>query len=333
MKLSDLFGKKSVKCARCGAEFEKGPLSGETLCESCNWEAYKEEQKRTSIQLQQEGIKEYYKNMPKPFKNMPADIATIMAERDRVLEKYRRSDVISDDDFRAAYSNTGIWNEDECMAFIRRVNNALILTNKRMSFEQGKFIISHEYDGVVVDFDDVFAVAIVRGNKPYTTELENSYLCAMFTNNPYFPAIGMAFSPELKKGIFTSQNKVDDQAVEILSNGFNVWCGNLTYPVMGIKELKKLVKQEGSVRGSMSMEMMKALMSCAEECNSPFWGIDSTMPAAMPFGIARNIAEYGYLSVGDLNDKLMLEKRAEKFWMYYIDKCDREKAESMKEII
>lgn len=325
MKMLNL-GKKTAKCAKCGAEFEKGALSGETLCENCSLERLKEDKKRLSIQMQQKGIETYYKDMPKPFRKMPADIAEIMAERDRILEKYRRSDVISLEDFMTAYSHTGVWDEEECMAFMRRVTSALLTTDKRMSFAPGKFLVSHEYDGVVVDFDDVFAVAVIKGLKIWTTELENSYLCAMFTNNPHFPAIGMAVCPPVKKGFLSSQAKVDAEAVQMISDRFSLWWRHLTYPVMGIKDLEKLVKQEKSVRGNMSMEMMKTLLSCAEGCASPFWGIDSTMPPAMPFGISQHISGYGYLGVEALKENLMIDKQSERFWSHYADRCDREKA-------
>lgn len=319
-----LLSGKTVNCLKCGAEFTRGLLSSETLCEECRWENTKEQTRVLSIQLQKQGIQEYYKNMPKPFNKMPADIETIMAYRDSILEKYRRSDVVTADDFMNAYASADSWDDDECMNFTRRVCNSILFTHKRMSFAEGKFIVSHEYDGVVVDFDEVFAVAVVKGLKGYTKELDGAYMCAMFTNNPFFPAIALAFCPQVKKGFFSTQAKMEAEAIQMLGKAFNTWCCNLTYPVMSLKEFKNLIKQEGAVRGNMSIQMMNALLSRAD-CGSPFWGIDSTMPETIPFGISHAMADYGYLSAGDLHDNLMIDKKSEKFWMYYISKYDEER--------
>ncbi len=328
MGLLDVFGKKTVKCAKCGKEFEKGAFSSDTLCLDCNYERTKIELKEASIRKQQEGIQYYYETMPKPFRKLPADVNTIMSESSRILEKYRRDDVITTDDFVHAQSYADSWSDDECMHFMRRLYSALVHTHKRVSFVPGKFIISHQYNGVVVDFDDVFAIAVVKGFKTsYSTELDESYLCAMFTNNPYFPVISIALKPNIKKGFLSTAAKMHAEAMEIISGAFNTWCNNLTYPVMEIKELQKLVKQESAVRGSISMEMMKALMARAKDCSSPFWTTDAMMPQTMPFGISQTIMEYGYLSAGELREQLMDDKQSEKFWMQYVNRCDAEAAE------
>ncbi|MBR2283264.1 MAG: hypothetical protein IJ874_02440 [Ruminococcus sp.] len=320
-----LFKNKTVKCAKCGKEFEKGAFSGAKLCVECRMSELKDKQDSFSRELAEKAFAEYYKNLPKKFQKMPADVSVMIADRDRILEKYRSDDIVTAEEFMEAYANTEVWDDDKCMEFVRRVRKALMITNNRGSFIQGGFIVSHEYDGIVADFDEVFCVALVKGAKLFTDSLNDAYLCAMFTRNPYVPAIGLAFRPVVSSGLLTFESKKNAEKMEIITKAMNVWCRNLEYPVMEVKELKKLVKKEGSVRGgAMDIDLMKALIDAAEGCGSPFYGIDSTMPEAMPYGIAYTITKYGYRSIGNLRDDLFVDKKGEKIWLSYFDRADKE---------
>ena len=65
-----------------------------------------------------------------------------------------------------------------------------------------------------------------------------------------------------------------------------------------MKDMKKLVKQEGKVRGSMDPALMTELLD--NGVSVPFWSIDSAMPDSMPSGIAMSIQDYGYISIEDV---------------------------------
>ena len=190
-----LFKNKTVKCAKCGKEFEKGAFSGAKLCVECRMSELKDKQDSFSRELAEKAFAEYYKNLPKKFQKMPADVSVMIADRDRILEKYRSDDIVTAEEFMEAYANTEVWDDDKCMEFVRRVRKALMITNNRGSFIQGGFIVSHEYDGIVADFDEVFCVALVKGAKLFTDSLMTHICVLCLQEIPMFRLSGSLSDP------------------------------------------------------------------------------------------------------------------------------------------
>ena len=312
---------KTTNCKKCGKPFSKGMFSTEKLCPECSWVDLLEVMKANSIAKQREGITTYYKDMPKKFRMLPADVDTIISARNKIFEKYRRDDIMTTSVLRNALTaNTG-WDDEQKVMFAVRVLNAAVNTQNRMSFVLNRFVISHMYDGVAVDMDSVFAVAYTK-NLFFKSDIsEQPYLCALFTNDPYFPAIGMTFLPVTSKSFLAMERTKNKDRVEHLKEILPKIFPNLKYPVMDMKDMKKLVKNEGQVRdNSMNYELMLDLLG--NGLSSPFWGIDSIMPETMPSGIATAIQDYGYVSISDVITWLGLEDRAiRKSWKPYIDEA------------
>ena len=314
------FFEKTVNCAKCGKQFKKAFLSSDKLCEDCSWLELVGTMKASSIITQKAGITQYYKDMPKKFRTMPADTDTMLQARDQIFRKYQMNYEMNISLLRNAALKAGDWSDEEKIDFAVKVLNSVVNTQNKMSFMLNRFVISHLYDGVAVDADSVFAIALTKNIFFNAKISEQPYLCALFTNDPYFPVIGMTFLPMTTRSFLALERTKNKERVgnmqEILPKIFT----NLTYPVMDMKDMKKLVKQEGSVRGSMDPAFMTELLG--NGVSVPFWNIDSLMPDYMPSGIAMNIQDYGYISIADVFRWLGLSDPAlRKYWQPYFNEA------------
>lgn len=289
---------KTVKCQKCGKEFTKSRLSGDKLCPQCSWVELFRQMQANARDHEREGITQYYKDMPKKFRQMPADVDTIIAARNQMLQRHMRPDPMNISLLRNALTSCPEWSHDQMVNFAGNVLNATVNTQNRMSFVLGRFVISHLYDGVAVDADSVFAIGLTQNIFYKASIKEQPYLCALFTNDPYFPVIGMTFLPKTTKSFLAMERSKNKERVAALQEILPKMFPHLTYPVMDMKEMKKLVKQEGTVRGNMNPELMIELLG--NGVSSPFWAIDSAMPENMPSGIAMAIQNYGYISQADV---------------------------------
>ena len=289
---------KTVNCAKCGKPFRKGVLSSGRLCEDCSWLELVGEMKASGIASQKAGITQYYKDMPKKFRTMPADADTIIQARNKIFQKYKTDHEMNISVIRNAARKAGEWSDEEKTDFAGKVLDSVVNTQNKMSFVLNKFVISHLYDGVAVDVDSVNAIALKK-NPFYKAKVsEQPYLCAFFTDDPYFPVIGMTFLPTTSKSLLALERTRNKERVASLQELLPKIFPNLTYPVMDMKDMKKLVKQEGKVRGSMDPALMTELLD--KGVSVPFWSIDSAMPDSMPSGIAMSIQDYGYISIEDV---------------------------------
>lgn len=323
------FFEKTVNCAKCGKPFKKGFLSSDKLCEDCSWLELVENMKASGITRQKAGITQYYKDMPKKFRTMPADADTMLQARDQIFRKYQMDYEMNISVIRNAALKAGEWSDEEKTDFAFKVLNSVVNTQNKMSFMLNKFVISHLYDGVAVDADSVFAIALTKNIFFNAKISEQPYLCALFTNDPYFPVIGMTFLPMTSKGFLALERTKNKERVANLQELLPKIFTNLTYPVMDMKDMKKLVKQEGKVRGSMDPAFMIELLD--KGISIPFWSIDSAMPDHMPSGIAMSIQNYGYISTEDvfrwlgLNDPML-----RMYWKPYFNEASK-RLESVQE--
>lgn len=308
---------KTVKCQKCGKSFTKGLFSGDKLCPDCSWAEFVREQEENSIVSQRSGITQYYKDMPKKFRNLPADIDTIIASRDKMFQKYKLANEMNITVLTKTATNVDKMNDEQLSDFSEKLLRSLVLTQNKMSFALDKFVISHLYDGVAVDMDSVFAVAYTKNIFYNASIKEQPYLCSLFTNDPYFPAIGMTFLPVTSKSFLALEASKNKERVGHLQEVIPKMFRNLTYPVMDMKDMKKLVKQEGKVRGEMDPDLMLALLDGG--LHTPFWSIDSAMSDLMPSGIATSIQKANYLSLEDASRWLNLsDKQTLAFWEPYL---------------
>lgn len=326
------FFEKTVTCAKCGKPFKKGVLSSGKLCEDCSWLELVGEMKASGIASQKAGITQYYKDMPKKFRTMPADADTILQARNKIFQKYQMDHEMNISVIRNASLKAAEWSDEEKKDFALKVMNSVVNTQNKMSFMLNRFVISHLYDGVAVDADSVFAIALTKNIFFKAKASEQPYLCALFTNDPYFPVIGMTFLPMTSKSFLALERTKNKERVSSLQELLPKIFPNLTYSVMDMKDMKKLVKQEGKVRGSMDPALMTELLD--KGVSVPFWNIDSVMPDNMPSGIAMSIQNYGYISIEDVFRWLGLtDPVLRRHWQPYFNEAYRRSEAIQEELL
>lgn len=312
-----LFSKQS-QCIKCGKPFTKGFLSSDKLCDDCSFIEFINNQQIAAVESQKVGITQYYKDMPKKFQTMPADIETILQSRNKIFQKYQKDYQMNISLLRDASIKAYEWSDEEKINFTTKILSSVINTQNKMSFMLKRFVISHLYDGVAVDADSVFAIAITKNIFFDAKITEEPYLCALFTNDPYFPVIGMTFLPTTSRSFLALERTKNKERVGHLQEILPKIFPNLTYPIMSMKDMKKLVKQEDSVRGNMNPALMIALLD--KGVSIPFWNIDSLMQDFMPSGISMAIQNYGYISINDVFTWLNLEDPAIcEYWKPYFN--------------
>ena len=176
---------KTVNCAKCGKPFRKGVLSSGRLCEDCSWLELVGEMKASGIASQKAGITQYYKDMPKKFRTMPADADTMLQARDQIFRKYQMDYEMNISVIRNAALKAGEWSDEEKTDFALKVLNSVVNTQNKMSFVLNKFVISHLYDGVAVDADSVYAIALTKNPFYKANVAEQPYMCALFADDQF----------------------------------------------------------------------------------------------------------------------------------------------------
>lgn len=311
-----LFTKK-VNCAKCGAEFEKGMLSDAKLCPRCTLEETENNILAKNTQAFLQGFEKYYKEMPAKFKNANVDLRAALQSRDQIIRKYA-DDPFKDEEIDEAAANYDQMSDDECKVFAARLRSAL-LYNQGFSTLSNYFILSHAYPGLILDFDSVFAAAYkpINNFMINTNAKEQAYEFCFFTNDPFVPALGITIVIGSTLGLFSlgsDKRNREDSAKSMLT----ALCPNLTYPVVNIKDLKKQVKSEGTVKGNIAPDFMAALIDLAEKEKgffSDISGVQRELYVGMEILMSRN----GFFTTEEASDsiKTMFDKNALKFWKPY----------------
>ncbi len=256
---------KTVTCAKCGAEFEKGLLSGGTLCPRCSLEESENRMLAGNAQAFREGFLKYYKAMPGKFRNLNVDIQAAIQNTEQIIQKYASTYDFSQELIRKAVCNFEEMSEGVCTIFPLRFKSS-IMYNKGFSTAHTSFILSHGYPGVILDFEKVFAAAYkpVDNFMINTDSKEQAYALYFFSNDPFVPALGMTVVVGSTLGAFSfgsDKRNREDTVKEMLKAS----CTALTYPIQTIKDLKKQIKSEGTVKGSIAPDFMMALVEQAEK--------------------------------------------------------------------
>ena len=308
---------KTVKCAKCGAEFEKGFLSGATLCSHCELEESDQKILALNNRAFLEGFRKYYNEMPGKFKNPNVDFQAAGQNTERIIQKYAERSAFSEDLMNKAAFNYDEMTEDDCKLFVAIFRNAVLLSSGYSTLHPS-FILSHAYPGVVLDFDTVFAAAYkpVYSIMLNTNAKEQAYAFYYFTNDPFVPALGMTAVINSTAGLFSfgsDKRNREDSVNEIL----NSTCHNLTYPVQNIKDLKKQVKNEGDVKGNISPDLMTALIEQAEKEKGIFNDILGAEKELYP-GLQVLMRRSGFMTKDDAAVYIgSMDKAARKFWNPY----------------
>lgn len=299
-----LFSKKSYICKQCGKEYEARIDLGGGLCSEC-LAKLREMENATS------GYDSYAKTMGITY-GMD-ELKAALLHRDGILEKYRITDGMTKEDLKVAGDNYKKLSEDEAVSIYKKARHQTVYDLIGAYFGSG-FIGLTSYEGTVVDVKDVFAVAYTSVRLYKDTAME-TILSAVFTNDPYIPVFGVITSGEL--GWFSMKSKSGRDFVDAF---FSWICPNLEYPVMGLKKLKKIIKEEGC-KGNIGAEDMLKYISDASSNMGVFKA--KSMPDSISEADLDRLYSYGYVPDSDIKKLLKMDKIfAGSFWEKIAEKCD-----------
>jgi len=228
------------------------------------------------------------------------EMQEILKHRDALLEKFKFTDGISRAELMEASDNYRKLTDDEAANVLMRVAQSSV-SNTMGSVYSDSFFAPTHYDGMIVDAEDVFAVGFTSD---YKLDGGNSeiILCAVFTNDPYVPVFPMIYVG--KMGFFEiTKSKKGREGVKATFEGM---CPNLTYPVCDLKELKKTIKNEGSVKGNIDQKQMLDFISSASVSS----GIFNTkkMHSNLYPESAAMLDSIGYIQEEQVNTILKMDK-------------------------
>lgn len=304
-----LFSKKTYVCEQCGKEYERRINLLGNLCNEC-WDQQEKEKKELEKAIK--GYKEYHEALF--YKSITMEnMRKILDHREELMEKYANSNEISEEELYLAGKNYKKLTDEEATNIVVRALKSSVKEEYGAGFTT-KFFALTEYESVLIDAKDVFAVAYMTDCRAQSNSGE-VLLCIVFTNDPYVPVFPMIYV--VKKGMFEfSKSKEGRNAIASLMES---QCPNLTYPVGDVHDLKKIIKQDGCVKGKLELKFMQDQISNALAGIGIF---DSrNMRARFLPNTLNTLKHMGYIPEMEINSLLkMEEKSCQKYWNEIIDK-------------
>ncbi len=294
-----IFSKKSVKCCECGREFEVRFPSNPYICDDCSL-------KKAEVEEPVSGYVQYARERGWPEYTI-AQLKEIKKHRDAILEKYRMTNGISKDELREASDNYKKLSEDQAMSVLVRISNSSLGSTMGAAYT-GLFFAPTRYDGTIVDGEDIFTVGYLTDFRSDVAGSE-AIMCAVFTNDPYIPVFPLIYLGKL--GTFEVTKSKSGRAG--VANMFESLGTNFTYPVQELKQLKKQIKSEGTVRGNIEYETMMKLMNEALNLSGMF---DSKhMTSMVPYLSSEMLDKHGYIASDEIDMILKMDKMFNRnFW-------------------
>ena len=241
-----LFSKKTYVCEKCGKEFEKRLNLLGSICDEC-WLI--EENERKELENAVKGYNDYCNNVF--YKSHSTEeLRNILNHREELLGTLQNENAITREELIYAGNNYKGLSEEEAMNVIVGMLQSQVYDQAGAGVGKNFFVLK-DYDGVLVDAKDVFAIGFTTDARAQVNSSE-VLLCALFTNDPYVPVVPLIYV--VKKGFFEfSKSKEGREAVV---NILTAKCPNLTYAVQDLNELKKRIKRDGCVKGKLNEKFM-----------------------------------------------------------------------------
>lgn len=292
-----LFSKKTYVCEKCGKEFEtRKKLSANIICDDC---FDKELNEREELEDAVSGYVAYYDEVFYKSYSLN-ELKKIIAHRDNLLAKFKNDSGISRAELERASENYKNLTDDQAAEVLKKMATSTIIATRGAAYS-GTFFCPTEYEGMIVDAGDVFAVGYTTDIN-YESDIKEAILCVAFTNDPYVPVFPMVYVG--KKGLFEfKKSKKGREGVEAL---FESMCPNLKYPVCELRKLKKQIKQEGEVNGKVDSKFMLEQMDDAINC-SGFFDTEK-MGNKLISGSAAMLDSIGYIQDIEQDDILKMDK-------------------------
>lgn len=287
-----LFSKKTLVCERCGKEYEARIAMGAHVCKEC---LDRENKKKEDVK----GYVDYAYIMSMP-KYTEDQLDKIVEHRNQILEKYRMTQGISRVELQKASDNYKSLTDEQAADILTRMANSSISSTMGAAYT-GYFFVPTAFEKVIVDNEDIFAVAFTNDYKLQADKAE-VILCAIFTNDPYMPVFPMIYVGKL--GFFEIMKSKKGRAS--VADLFESICPNLTYPVSDLKQLKKTIKSEDSVKGNIDKKSMLDYISSAEVSVGIF--DTKQMHSDLYPSSATMLDEYGYIEESQINQIMHMDK-------------------------
>lgn len=286
-----LFSKKIYICSHCGKEYTSRLDFGVGLCNECY-------DKKLELEKQVSGYQQYNYSNTDTFEKIHA----IIHRRNEILEKYQPENGISRAELQAASDNYRQLTEQEACDVLRRVQNSELTSTVGASFGLGIFVPT-DGEGVVIDAQDVFAVAVTTATA-MQSDGEEVIVCGVFTNDPYIPMFPMVFMGKL--GFWEVSKSKGGR--EVAKKLFESLCPNLTYEVQDAKKLAAEIKREGEVRGNLSLAEMLGKLKELSNGKGGFVSEKKMGAAVHAPQTLELLSQYNFLVESDVNGILKMDK-------------------------
>ena len=308
-----LFSKKTYVCEKCGKEFQKRFNSNGSICDEC-WD--KEIDAREALESAVRGYADYHDDVF--YKSYSIEeLKKIKEHRDALLDKFKHNSGITRAQLTNASENYKNLTDEQAAEILKKVSKSTVSSTMGAIYS-GNFFCPTDYEGVIVDAKDVFAVAYTTDRK-LDVGYNEAILCAVFTNDPYVPVFPMIYVG--KTGIFEySKSKKGRESVGAL---FESMCPNLAYPVGDIKQLKKQIKHEDTVKGNLDV---KFVLEKLEDAAASAGIFDTTkMHSNLLPDSATMLDNIGYIQEDEINAILKMDKMFNRnYWNKQIEKVSGE---------
>ncbi len=290
--------KKTLICEKCGKEFQA--RLARKLCDECQIKEFDLEQELADYLS--------YSNLYMDRKIEKNEYEIIIEHRNAILEKNRNDRGITIDELKSIAANYNTLTDEEARNAIARARDSEVSDTLGALYTPG-FIMPELYKGTVVSTEDVFAVAYHEDNN-YLSGTAEILSCVVFTNDPYIAAFSMVFSGKLDGGFFSFKSNSLRTGIETL---FTEMCPNLTYPVQELKNLKKQIKTEKSVKGNIDYKKMMKFIEWSEVFLAPFES--KKYEGRFSYETIELLNRYGYITHKKVDELLELNKSKQSaFW-------------------
>lgn len=299
-----LFSKKTYICEKCGKEFQKRINLNGNFCDECFAKEMKEKEELEGYIC---GYVDYGLNVLAKEYSID-ELREIAKRKENRVNFFRNKVEITKEELIEASENYKNLSDDYATMILAKAIDSTVNLTAGAVFKNC-FFCPTTYFGTIVDARDVFAVGYISDYKMSSGDCD-AILCAVFTDDPYIPVFPMVFYSEKKFFEFAKSKK----GREYIENLFNDMCPCLTYPVCELKQLKKIIKEEGKVRGNIDIKFMLNRISDATYSSGMF-NTKKTIEEICFSPTTKMLNDMGYFLEGEVDTILHMDKRANnKFW-------------------
>ena len=252
-----LFSKETFVCSKCGKEFS-ARFNSSGMCKECT-EAeikavQKEENEKFARGMSVDGYSEYAK---KVLNYKEFDEQELIDHRNKIIDKNKWGDAAVHLNYSAAVdSMQGDHNQIEAS---NEAKGRPIVKYTTGGYYSPGFFMPEQYDGTIIDADDVFAVCVTQ-DAGQSSVFNEAIKVVFFTNDPYIPVFWLLFWGKTKLLSLSTKSKKGREAI---MDHFSEICPNLTYPICDLKELKKMIKADDAVKGNVDKKFILKQLSDA----------------------------------------------------------------------